>query len=502
MVGARDGASVCDAGRGVGDRSGDATSLARRRKTEWRGAMTLHHITARIAISASLAAFAPAAWAADADVERQMRAMQERMQQLDDQIQAADDQLQSATTRIEEQSELIDQAGLQQTRGASSGLPGFLGQITIGGNVVANYFWNLNDPDDGRNINDPAGGMNFSNSGLNGVFYPLHPDHNTFSLHQVWLEIERPIDEENRAGFRFDPVYGRVGALNNVGGLSNRENRDDTGLYINQGYVQYLAPIGDGVTLKAGKFGTTIGAESANSVENFNITHGSVYQLLEPLDHVGVMAEYTFGDSGFDAALAGVNGFFPDSPDRNEAKSILWHTGWANDLLSLNVNGIWGGEVQGFDGDESGVVNGLVTIDPTDKLSLWINGNYAWIDTEGDPYAWGVAAAGRYAVTDRTGVSLRAEYVADGDQYLGMVGFDPDDESGFAFTDIEVWGVTATVDHLLTDHLMIRGEVRYDEIDKDDTGDEEFLDEGGDFKDDQIVLGAEVIYNFNEFGGE
>ena len=38
---------------------------------------------------------------------------------------------------------------------------------------------------------------------------------------------------------------------------------------------------------------------------------------------------------------------------------------------------------------------------------------------------------------------------------------------GLAAPDIEIWGITATLDHLLTDNLMVRGEVRYDRIDKD-----------------------------------
>ena len=64
--------------------------------------------------------------------------------------------------------------------------------------------------------------------------------------------------------------------------------------------------------------GTTIGSEYANDALNWNITQGSVYNLLEPLDHIGVTAEYTFGDSGFDAKLGAVNGYFANDPDNNE----------------------------------------------------------------------------------------------------------------------------------------------------------------------------------------
>jgi hypothetical protein len=423
------------------------------------------------------------------------------MQQLDDKIQAASDLLDAANQRVEKQSQVIERAGIAETRGASSGLPGFLGQIKIGGSLQATYFWNVNAPTADRND-----GMDGTNAGINEAFYPLHPDANSFAFQAAWIDLEREIDEENRGGFRLDVAYGKTAEL--LGGIGNRDIRDDSGFYILEGYVQYLAPIGDGLTLKAGRFGTTIGSEYANDALNWNITQGSVYNLLEPLEHIGVLAEYTFGDSGFDATLGAVNGYLADDPDNNSTKSILGHVGWENELLSIGLNGIWGGEQTGSNGDKSGVVNALFTIDPTERLSFWVNADYDWIDLPGNPHAWGVAAAGRFAFTDRTSLALRAEYVTDDDNFFGFVGFDPNadiinpDETPLALTDISVWGITATLDHLLTDNLKIRGEVRYDDVTKHGISDDEFFKGNSDYSDNQIVIGAEVIYNFNAWGSD
>jgi hypothetical protein len=458
----------------------------------------------RIATCAAAAAlFVPSiATAADPTVETRMREMKARMQQMEDQIQAADDQLQSANQRVDEQSELIERSGLADTRGTGNGLPGLLGEITIAGSVSANYFYNTNDPNDAD-----LGGVGGGNGGINGAFYPLMPDHNSFAFQALWLEIERPISEEHRGGFRFDTAWGKTGQLDNIGGVSNRDNRDDTGLYISQGYVQYLAPIGDGVTFKFGKFGTTIGKEVANTAYNWNITHGSVYQLLEPLDHIGILASYEFGDSGFDAALGGVNGFFPDDPDQNDAKSILGHVGWGNDTVSVGLNGMWGGEQFANDGSELGVLNAVVDVTASDRLGFWVNADYNWQDSDGDPDAWGIAAAGRFGITDRTGIALRGEYVADSDQFLGFGGeLDPSDTFFSRGAGVNIWGITATLDHLLTDNLMVRGEVRYDRIDKDNGSNDEFFhnssNNGFELAPDQVVLGVEAIYSFEEFGGE
>jgi hypothetical protein len=488
--------------------------------------------TAAFAALAMLALYPSLAAAADTNVEQQLQQMQNRMQQMEDKLQATTDQLESANQRVDEQSQLIEQSGLAETRGASNGLPGFLGQITVGGWVASSYFWNLNQPTDsnrdwqsGQGVTcssqglsrGECGGLGGTNQGINGAFYPLHPDANSFALDQVWFEVERPIDEENRAGFRLYTVYGKTGALLNGGGPNNRTtNSDDTSIYINQGYVQYLAPIGDGLTFKAGKFGTLIGYEVAQTVYNQNITRSSVYNLLEPIDHIGVLASYAFGDSGFDAAIGGVNGFKPDSPDRNTDKSVIGHVGWANEMVSVGVNGIWGGEVTGFDGNESGLVNLVVKVNPIDRLALYVNGDYRWIDAKGNPYAWGVEAGGRYGITDRTGISLRGEYVTDNDQFLNFGGYRTTDIGGVQFTEfvptnVRTWGVTGTLDHLLTDQLMVRGEVRWDSVSKGGNAinDGEFFNgcinnggTSGGLDAGQITLGAEVVYNFNKFGGE
>jgi len=459
---------------------------------------------ATLAFSPSLAA------AADTDVQQQLQQMQNRMQQMEDKLQATSDQLDSANDRVDEQSQLIEQSGLAETRGASSGLPGFLGQITVGGWVASSYFWNINHPSQ-----TDFNGTGETNQGYNGSFYPLHPDHNSFALDQVWFEVERPIDEENRAGFRLDTVYGKTGALLNGGGPNNRySNRDDSSIYIEQGYVQYLAPIGDGVTFKAGKFSTPIGYEVAGTIYNQNITRGNVWNLLEPIDHIGVTAGYTFGDSGFDAMFGGVNGFTPNDPDNNSGKSVIGHLGWANETLSVGVNGIYGPENTASNSNDRTVLNGVVKFNPTDRLALFVNGDYATAANQGNAKAWGVSTGGRFGITDRTGISLRGEYVADNGNYLNFSSFPNSDSSDFGEgtvpTDVKIFGITTTVDHLLTDQLMIRGEVRWDNIrHSDNTSNGEFFHAGIDnnqsdlgLSSNQVTLGAEVVYNFNKFGGE
>lgn len=471
-------------------------------------------------LTAALAAFAmlglsPSLAMAE-DVQDQLRHMQDRLQQMEDKLQATNDQLDVANQRVDEQSNLIEGAGLAEGRGASSGLGCLVCDWRIGGWVAGSYNYNLNDPQDARN-----GGLQQTNMGA-GFYDPLHPDHNSFALDQVWFEIEKEVSEESRAGFRADFVYGKTAKWLNGGGAwgglvgdsNDRPFRDDSALYIHQAYVQYAPPIGpEGTLLKFGKFATLIGAEVPGTVYNYNITRGQVWNLLEPIDHIGIMAGGPIGESGFDWALGGVNGFAQDDPDRNDRKSVTGHLGWANDQFSVGVNGLWGGETTGLDGDEAGLVNLLAKWTPSDRFGMYVNGNFAWMDepngTDLDPYAWGVSLAGRFGITDRTGVALRGDFVQDEDGFVlysgrsgGLRGWDENIYGDPSDLD-QVWSVTGTVDHLLTDQLMIRGEARWDRVDIDDGPSDVFYkDNDGLNSTDQITLFFEVVYNFNKFIGD
>lgn len=472
----------------------------------------------RSRLTAALTAFAmlglAPSFAMAEDVQQQLQEMQNRLQSMEDRLQATNDQLGAANQRVEEQSELIEGAGLTDTRGASSGLGCLVCDWTIGGWVAGSYNYNLNDPQDaGRN------GLSGTNTGTSPdgtalFFDPLHPDHNSFALDQVWFEIEKEVSEESRAGFRTDFVYGKTAKFLNGGGPFNSSINDDTALYIHQAYVQYAPPIGpEGTVMKFGKFATLIGSEVAGTVYNYNITRGQVWNLLEPIDHIGALVGGPIGESGFDWAIGGVNGFAQDDADINDGKSVTWHLGWANDTFSLGTNGIWGPETVGFDGDEAGLVNVLAKWNPSDRFGMYVNGDFGWMDdpqgTDLNPYAWGVSVAGRYGITERTGISLRGEVVQDNDGFVLFSGKSGglQNAEGSGLGELNnVWSLTGTLDHLLTDQLMVRAEARYDKVSLDNEPNEVFFqntfqDNGSGQEANQVTLFFEVVYNFNKFAG-
>ena len=441
----------------------------------------------RLCIVAAVAVlFAPTAgWAVDADVAEQLEAMQQRMSQLEAKLESAEDQLENANGRIEAQQELIRQAEIDIE--ATNDLAAFLDTLEIGGWVAASYFYNFNDPS-GRAL----GGANSTGGGF---IYPFRPDANSFSLDQFWIWMERPVSEENRSGFRVDLAYGKdAGILSGDFGAGDGFSGNDFELY--QAYVQYLAPIGDGVTVQFGKFATLIGAEVVQSPDNFNITRGHVYNLFQPITHTGILASTNVGGM-VDVSLGFVNetrSFPARDIDINKNKAVLWALGGGTDTIGWSIAGIHGDadSGNGFDspaGDKETIIDVILSFDPNEQFSTYINAD--WIETENsrgdDIEGWGVAWAGRMAVTESTGVALRAEY-ATLDNFFGTS------------SDLDIWGVTTTLDHMLTDNLMVRAEVRYDDI---SDGPRLFVDDNSfgvglaDFdEDDQVTAGVEVIYSF------
>jgi hypothetical protein len=468
---------------------------------------------------------APQLAAANDDVEEQLQQMQERMSQLEEQLTATTDQLKDSERRADQQEELIQRAGIQDERAAESGMSSFLEKVEVGGWVAASYFWNFNGP--GRNANILGNNLGFPiaplagggpNNGTFGLASPFHPDHNTFQLDQLWFEMAKPATEESRGGFAADIVMGKTAdtlTSSFTQQLTNTIN-GNTGVGINnlqtngnlvtvyQAYAEYLAPVGPGVNVRAGRFATHIGAEVAQAPYNFNITRGLTYSILQPFNHVGVWAS-TEMDNGFSFG----GGFMNDpvgnlNTDIGEGKVGGWHVGFGQENWSISHNGLYGknGGRRAVGGFDQGIFNFLATWDPSENLSTYADLTYS-IASDGGPqdqWAVGLALAGRLAVTEATGVALRGEYLFFNENALlsqGSAGV----PGAPTNTDQQLWSITGTVDHALTENLTVKAEVRYEEGAQDGASDDVFYlrpskGSTGGLSSKQVLVGAEMTYRF------
>ncbi len=490
-----------------------------------------------ILVAAAAAILVVPQFATAGSVEDQLQVMNDRMGQLEDQLQATQDELDASTDTVERQGDVIEKAGL--ARQAKSGLSSFYDQVQISGWLAVSYFFNDNNPD--SDIIKDQNWSRYNGYGVNNtttnLVAPFHPDHNSFSVDQLWFEIEKPVTEESRGGFRADLVWGNTASILDYGhqrlcgstgdtagghyehdpGVEWGDRRDcigdeasDFSLY--QAYVQYLTPFGP--TLKAGKFGTLIGYEVAGTIYNFNVTRGLVYTALQPINHYGILLDGQT-DGGIVYGLGVVNDASDAGPDFNNSKHILARLGWAGEKASVLANMLWGNEEYGGRHDPFITADLVATFDPIESLSTWLNFTYkqhmsGGPDTPipytgGKPEGWGVAAAARYAINDRLGLALRGEFIQDNRNLFGAT---YRAGGGDAQTDLDAWGFTLTADYAITDNLTLKAEGRFDRFDfirPDDPPTDTAVSadgSGGIFERDNFrnrnnwLTGAELVYQF------
>jgi Putative beta-barrel porin-2, OmpL-like. bbp2 len=275
--------------------------------------------------------------------------------------------------------------------------------IDISGFVDVYYSLNFQHP-------GPAPGI-FGNQALRA--FDVQAD--KFSLSMAELVIQKAPGTVP-VGFRVDLDYGPsadiVGSFD-PGGIEVYKE-------VQQAYVTYVAPIGKGLTIDFGKFVTHMGNEVIESKDNWNYSRGLLFTWAIPFYHAGLRVTYPVVD-GVTVTLLGVNGW------NNVAAANAGKNVGAQIIVSLIPkvtlvqNAIWGSVTA--PGLRRDVYDTIVTVTPTDKLSLAVNFDYGNDDGSGvsgtGQSAWyGVAGYGRYAFTDATALALRGEWFKDADGYL------------------------------------------------------------------------------------
>jgi len=454
-------------------------------------------------------------------VEDQLQQMQQRMTDLENKLQATNDELETSKQKVDQQQELIKKAGIDEARGAGSGSPAldFLKAIQMDGFIASSWNYNFNVLSS-KDITQPGlitEGFDITrdfgpstvfgeNGGKLGLVAPGHTNSNSFQLDQLWFGIGKPATMESNAGFRADIVFGALADANREGtgftafrfnaGVQptfSMVSNDDHGTgdlpHLFQAYVEYLAPVGEnGISFKGGRFATLIGAESFRQDANFNITRG-INWALQPVNHTGLLVSgKCSGDCGLEWTIGAVNGYSDTMSDRDNAKGVLGGLKWSGETVTFATNVYWGGDVGDFtptatfagdygvahNSDSVGVLDAVLTWNPTDRLSTWANFDYYWIHDNPGSQALGTpqipnaaniytgALASRYAITDATGIAIRGEYQWWASELAAQ----------------NLWAITGTIDHTLTENLIVKLEARYDHQNDNNAGDEFFLSGG------------------------
>ncbi len=244
------------------------------------------------------------------DLERQLKELRTEVATLKDQERDKDKNtgLSKPPEPAIAQSNLVSSTSpVQDTSPATApSLAGMLGPTTLSGFVDIYY---------GQNFNNPASQTNslrFFDGGTN-----------QFGLNLVELVVDKAPEVTNsRTGYHVALGFGQ--AMNAVNGSDHGGLGFDQ--YLKEAYFSYLAPVGKGLQVDAGKFVTPHGAEVIETKDNWNYSRGLLFSYAIPYYHFGVRAKYAFNDK---YSLSGffVNGW-NNVVDNNTGKTYGIGFGW------------------------------------------------------------------------------------------------------------------------------------------------------------------------------
>ncbi|HSA60285.1 MAG TPA: porin [bacterium] len=346
-----------------------------------------------------------------------------------------------------------------------SGSASFWDKTKVTGNFATSYNFNFNNPA------CPAAGC----PGLN-TLRVFDTRHNNFDFNLAEIAIENaPADWVK---FRLDLNYGEDVAAVDVlkGGVIGV---DEFG--VQQAYADLTANVGNGITFRAGHFVTPIGYEVIESAYNLNTSRSLLFGFAIPFTHTGVTMTYPFSDK-FTGMVGVVNGWDLIG-DNNKGKSILAQLVYKPiDTLLLSLQGTFGPEQPGSDGNLRGLVDFVGTWTPNDKWIVGLNfdlGKEEGIGGSGFANWWGGAGYVHWKPLDSFGLTLRGELMQDDGSRL-LIG-----------TNGTVGEGTLTAHFYLGDGWETRIEARHDQADRGI-----YLRSNGTTRKFQDTVSAEVVYAF------
>ncbi len=339
-----------------------------------------------------------------------------------------------------------------------------------------------------HNFNNP-------NSNLNQL-HIFDTDANSFSPHMAQLMFERPAEGggsgADRFGFRTRLNFGNDARVtrartNFAPGTSNNE------LDLQEVYGEYIAPIGNGLKIQAGKMNTLIGYEVINSPDNLNFSRSFMFGLGQAFTTTGVRLSYTFNPV-VSASIGVINGW-DNVDDNNQSKSLEWLLALTpHEKFGVSFYGSYGAEqtnrqgagpaITGSDSTAKRTVAGtIITLKATDQDTIVLEpyygneGNASTVSQSRNARWNGLAGYLTHDFTDQWSARFRGEIFEDAGgarTCSGNFGFAGGTNTCVGATSTAaatpvaqtLWENTFTLQYKPFPSLITRTEFRYDKSDK------------------------------------
>lgn len=360
---------------------------------------------------------------------------------------------------------LIAAPAVLAQEGKSDALPELLDGIEIHAFVSASWLWNFNNPDSGEN---QLRVFDFRD--------------NAFRIDVVQLTLMKPVESSGDVGFRFDLDAGsNVPQVEHAAGLFEGEDVD-----LRQAFVSYVAPLGSGLTVDAGKFVTHMGLEVIEGWESYNDNYSRAFEFgfAIPFTHTGVRASYALNDKV--SLMAMVANGWDNVDDNNDGKTFGGQVGWTpTDNATVLFNYVGGPEQDDTDGNWRHVFDIVFNVVPfPDALpglsvsGALDHGTESRAAPDGGRARWNaVEGVLRYDVGESFYVALRGEWFKD----------NHGTRTGMAQ---KLKEVTLTPTFLIGEHFAIRPELRVDRSNR------RVFEKRAGLARSQITAGINAVYGF------
>ncbi len=437
---------------------------AKRTKYTWAAA---------IAIGAYAASLPPSMASGTQSTEENPQAMQERISKLESEVselKATVKQLQQALAKSSSNKQsdtVVDNkaraAPQSVTQGENRKILDLLQDSTVNVGVDTYYSYNFNHP---------IGRVNLLRA------YDVLS--NEFSLNQASVIFDHPPDLNagRRWGARLDLQFGQ--ATETLQGNPMNEPRPQIYRNVFQAYGSYIVPLGKGLNVDFGKWGSSLGIEGNYTKDQINYSRSYWFQFL-PFYHMGLRASFPLSDR-FAVNYWIVNGTnqveatnaFKDELfgfTAKPAKSITWTANYylgqehpdrvvsASPTNPIPVQpGLIFLPIRPAPDGRTHIVDSYATWKATPKLILELEGDYViqrlWQNaapgrSSAPSHVDGGAAYLQYQFTPKVAIGARAEYLSD---------------RGGLFSGISqaLKETTVTFDYKLDDGFLMRYEWRRD----------------------------------------
>jgi len=168
---------------------------------------------------------------------------------------------------------------------------------------------------------------------------------NSFVPQVAQIMFERPATAGSaldRVGFRARLNFGPQSRFSRAR-TNYQPGTDSAELDVHELYGEYLAPIGNGLKIQAGKINTLIGYEVINSWENPNISRSFTFGLSQAFTETGI--RFTYPVMEWATVQLGLINGWDNIEDNNRSKTFTWNVALTpHEMFGISFYGSYGKE--------------------------------------------------------------------------------------------------------------------------------------------------------------